>query len=295
MNNHDILGTNDSWSNKAIRKQFKLLSLKIHPDKSGSSELFKIVHIAYKKVMNGGGNEHFVYLPSEEVVVDETTQDPESLKIQVLQLIEEVRIKTDCLDEANAQIRKLTADSDVSKIAGQLKLALSALFIMIVGGALLLTTNWNNVEQSIAPSARFFLSSTPKTLPEIPKLLLKSKKRDWSNVPGYSKEGDFGDFILITELGIPTLMFEIDQTLYNGEQKAKLRNEKHGSCEAALGINDYQKVGLINPFARATIDSDFVFSIWLFDSVDLEIFKDFKTLTLICDDLIYSAELKLKK
>ena len=79
------------------------------------------------------------------------------------------------------------------------------------------------------------------------------------------------------------------------QPSAKLRNEKHGSCEAALGINDYQKVGLINPFARATIDSDFVFSIWLFDSVDLEIFKDFKTLTLICDDLIYSAELKLKK
>jgi len=295
MNNHDILGTNDSWSNKAIRKQFKLLSIKIHPDKSGTSELFKIVHIAYKKVMNGAGNEHFVYLPSEEVIVDENAEDPESLKIQILQLIEEIRIKTDCLDEANTQIRKLTNDSDVSKIAGQLKLALSALFIMMVGGTLLLMNNWNQPEQTVTPSSRFFLSSMPKTLPEIPKILLKSKKRKWSNIPGYSKNGDFGDFILITELGIPTLMFEIDKTLYTSEQRVKLRNEKHGSCEAALGINDYQKVGLINPFARATIDSDFVFSIWLFDSVDLEIFKDFKTLTLICDDLIYSAELKLKK
>ena len=56
MNNHDILGTNESWSQKAIRRQFKLLSLKIHPDKSGTSELFKIVHIAYKNIISGKGN-----------------------------------------------------------------------------------------------------------------------------------------------------------------------------------------------------------------------------------------------
>lgn len=295
MNNHDILGTNESWSQRAIRKQFKLLSIKIHPDKSGTSELFKIVHIAYKNIMSGKGNELFVHLPSEMIVSDESTQDPESLRIQIQYLLEDNRIKTECLVEANAEIRKLTADSDVSKIAGQLKFALSTLFIVMVIGAILLMSSLNNEKDSIIPTPRFFISSMPETLPVKPKILLKSTKRDWESVPGYSKLGDFGDFILITELGIPTLMFQIDKKLYNNEQKAKLRNEKHGSCEAALGINDYQKVGLINPFARATIDSDFLFSIWLFDSVDLEIFKDFNTLTLICDDLIYSAELKLKK
>ena len=100
---------------------------------------------------------------------------------------------------------------------------------------------------------------------------------------------------MITELGIPTLMFQIDKSLYNKEQKAMLRNEKHGSCEAALSVNNYQRVGLINPFARATVDENFIFSIWLFDSVDLAMFKDFEVLTLICDDIKYSAHLKPAK
>tara|TARA_R110001583_G_scaffold50929_2_gene158932 strand:- start:7874 stop:8761 length:888 start_codon:yes stop_codon:yes gene_type:complete len=293
MNNHDILGTNDSWSQRSIRKQFKLLSIKIHPDKSGTSELFKIVHIAYKNVMGGKGNEHFVYLPSEVIASDESIQDPESLRIQIQSLLEDIRIKTECLVEANAQIRKLTAHSDVSKIAGQLKFALSTLFIVMVIGAILLMTTFNQEQESIIPTPRFFISSMPETLPVKPKILLKSKKRDWAGVTGYSKAGDFGDFILITELGIPTIMFQIDKTLYSNEEKAKLRNEKHGSCEAALSVNKYQKVGLINPFARATVDEHFVFSIWLFDSVDLAVFKDFEVLTIICDDLKYSAKLVL--
>jgi hypothetical protein len=296
MNNHDILGTNDSWSHIAIRKQFKLLSTKIHPDKSGSSELFKIVHIAYKKVISGGGNESFIYVPSQDVIIDQKVQDPESMRLQIHQLLEEVKIKTDCLSEAHEQIRKLTADSDVAKIAGQLKLALSALFIMMFAAAIVLMTNSIEEEENNLPhSTRFFLSSTPETLPEIPKLLVKSKPRDWRNVPGYTKEGDFGDFILVTELGIPTLMFQIDKSLYSNEEKAKLRNEKHGSCEAALGVDNYQKVGLINPFARATVDENFIFSIWLFDSVELAMFKDFDRLTLICNDLIYKAPLKVTK
>jgi hypothetical protein len=293
MNNHDILGTNDTWSHTAIRKQFKLLSLKIHPDKSGSSELFKIVHIAYKKVISGSGNESFVYLPSEDVIIDQKVQDPESMRLQIHQLLEEVKIKTDCLTEAHEQIRKLTVDSDVSKIAGQLKLSLSALFILMLGAAIALMTNFGDEENNITHTPRFFLSSMPETLPEVPKLLIKSKPHNWRSVPGYSKEGDFGDFILVTELGIPTLMFQINKALYNNEEKAKLRNEKHGSCEAALGVDNYQKVGLINPFARGTVDENFIFSIWLFDSVDLAMFKDFKTLTLICDDLIYNAKLKI--
>jgi len=291
MNNHDILGTNDSWTKNAIRKQFKLLSLKIHPDKSGSSELFKIVHIAYKKIMSGDGNEPFVYLPLAEVV-DEDLENLESLRIQVYKLLEEVKIKTSCLDEANAQIRQLSANTDVKKTAGQLKLALTALFMMMVGGAIVLMTNFGVTEQTMSENPRFFLSSLPQILPEKPKLLLKSTKRSWKSVPGYSKSGDFGDFILITELGIPTLMFQIDKELYTNQQKAKLRNEKHGSCQAALGVDGYQRVGLINPFAQATIDPDYVFSIWLFDSVDLTMFQDFETLTLICDDLTYRAKLQ---
>ena len=293
MNNHDILGTNDSWSQRSIRKQFKLLSIKIHPDKSGSSELFKIVHIAYKNIMGGKGNEHFVYLPSEVIASAEATQDPESMRIQIQYLLEDIRIKTECLVEANAEIRKLTADSDVSKIAGQLKFVLSTLFIVMVIGAVLLMSSLNSEVDSIMPTPRFFISSMPETLPVKPKILLKSKKHDLKSVPGYSKLSDFGDFILITELGIPTLMFQIDKSLYSNEDKAKLRNEKHGSCEAALSVNKYQKVGLINPFARATVDENFVFSIWLFDSVDLAVFKDFEVLTLICDDLKYSAKLTM--
>ncbi|RBW46398.1 hypothetical protein DS885_08455 [Psychromonas sp. B3M02] len=292
MNNHDILGTNDSWSKKAIRKQFKLLSIKIHPDKSGSSELFKIVHIAYKKVMAGKGNDGFVYLPTEEIDLDSPPQEKEALILQVHQLLKEVKIKTECLDEANAQIRKLSVNSDVAKVTSQLKLALSALFIMMVGGALVLLSNFGEEEQTHTVDPRFFLSSVPKVVQDKPKIELKAIKRDWSELPGYSKKGDFGDFILITELGIPTLMLQVDQSVYTSEQKAKLRNEKHGSCEAALIVDDYQRVGLINPFARGTIDQNFIFSIWLFDSVKLSMFNDFERITLICDDLIFSGHLE---
>jgi hypothetical protein len=295
MNNHDILGTNESWSQKAIRRQFKLLSLKIHPDKSGTSELFKIVHIAYKNIISGKGNEHFVYLPSEVIVVDEDKLDAESLRIKVHQLLEDIKIKTDCLTEANAEIRKLTAYSDVAKVAKQLKFVLITLFVVMVCGSILLMSSLNEEEDSILPTPRFFISSMPETLPVKPKILLKAKTRSWKDVPGYSKSSDFGEFILITELGIPTLMFQIDKSLYNKEQKAMLRNEKHGSCEAALSVNNYQRVGLINPFARATVDENFIFSIWLFDSVDLAMFKDFEVLTLICDDIKYSAHLKPAK
>jgi len=294
MNNHDILGTNDTWSKKAIRKQFKLLSIKIHPDKSGSSELFKIVHIAYKKVMAGEGNDPFVYLPSEEIDLNQPIQDKEALKLQVHQLLKEVKIKTECLDEANAQIRKLSVNSDVAKVTSQLKLALSALFIMMLGGAMVLLSNFGKDDSDNKVSPRFFLSSVPKLLTEKPKLELKALKKDWSHLPGYSKKGDFGDFILLTELGIPTLMLQIDKSKYNSEQKAKLRNEKHGSCEAALTVNGYQRVGLINPFARATVDKNFIFSIWLFDSVKLDMFNDFQRITLICDDLIFNGKLNHK-
>ncbi|MDN2662053.1 J domain-containing protein [Psychromonas sp. 14N.309.X.WAT.B.A12] len=294
MNNHDILGTNDSWSKKEIRKQFKLLSIKIHPDKSGSSELFKIVHIAYKKVMAGEGNDAFVYLPSEEIDLNQAPQDKEALRVQVHQLLQEVKIKTECLDEANAQIRKLSVNSDVAKVTSQLKLALSALFIMMLGGAMVLLSNFGEKEQNTNIDPRFFLTSVPQVLPEKPKIELKAIKRDWSHLPGYSKKGDFGDFILITELGIPTLMLQIDQSLYSSKQKAKLRNDKHGSCEAALTVDGYQRVGLINPFARATVDKNFIFSIWLFDSVKLDMFNDFQQITLICDDLIFSGQLAKK-
>ena len=293
MNNYDILGADESWSQSEIRKQFKLLSLKIHPDKSGTSELFKIVNIAYNKVMAGLGNDSFVYLPSEVITSDDSL-DPDSLRVQVHQLLEEVKIKTACLDEANAQIRKLTSDSDVSKIAGHLKMALVILFIVIVGVTVLLTSSLKIEEEAIIPTPHFFVSSIVDTEIVKPKMLIKSKKGNWKKVPGYSKAGDFGDFIIITKLGIPTLILQIDTAVYTYEEKAKLRNETHGSCEAALSINNYQKVGLINPFARASIDKDFVFSIWLFDSVNLSLFKDFDTLTLICDDLEYRAHWKME-
>ena len=294
MNNHDILGTDDAWSKKAIRKQFKLLSIKIHPDKSGSSELFKIVHIAYKKVMAGEGNDAFVYMPSQEIDPNQIPDDKAALKLQIHQLLQEVKIKTECLDEANAQIRKLSVNSDVAKVTSQLKLALSALFIMMLGGAMVLLSNVGKEEDKTNVAPRFFLSSVPKVMPDKPRLVLKALKREWDDLPGYAKKGDFGDFVLITELGIPTLMLQIDQSQYNSEQKAKLRNEKHGSCEAALTVNNYQRVGLINPFARATVDKNFIFSIWLFDSVKLDMFNDFENITLICEDLIFTSKLHHK-
>ncbi|MGR5128992.1 DnaJ domain-containing protein [Photobacterium swingsii] len=52
---HDILGTTASMSREDIKKRYKMLSNRSHPDKGGSKALMQMVRQAYEQVMKGNG------------------------------------------------------------------------------------------------------------------------------------------------------------------------------------------------------------------------------------------------
>lgn len=54
---HAILGTTDQSTKQDIKKRYRKLSNQCHPDKDGSAELFKLVKLAYEKVISGLGNQ----------------------------------------------------------------------------------------------------------------------------------------------------------------------------------------------------------------------------------------------
>ena len=48
MNYYEILGLKENCSQKSIKKRYKKLALKFHPDKKGDEEKFKNVSLAYE-------------------------------------------------------------------------------------------------------------------------------------------------------------------------------------------------------------------------------------------------------
>lgn len=54
---HSLLGIDSTSTTEEIKKRYKYLSSRVHPDKGGSNELFKLVKLAYDQSMNGRGHE----------------------------------------------------------------------------------------------------------------------------------------------------------------------------------------------------------------------------------------------
>jgi len=53
MNPYDILGINSDASEDEIKKAYRTLAKKSHPDKGGSVEKFREINDAYTKIMKG--------------------------------------------------------------------------------------------------------------------------------------------------------------------------------------------------------------------------------------------------
>ena len=53
---HELLGTDDNCSKAEIKKKYRQLSMKLHPDKEGSQALMRILSMAYQQVSKGNGN-----------------------------------------------------------------------------------------------------------------------------------------------------------------------------------------------------------------------------------------------
>ena len=54
---HELLGTDDSSSAVDIKKRYRQLSVKLHPDKGGSQVLMQMLSMAYQQVLKGKGNQ----------------------------------------------------------------------------------------------------------------------------------------------------------------------------------------------------------------------------------------------
>ncbi len=52
---HDILGTTPNSSEQEVKRQYKLLSNRVHPDKGGNPALMMLINRAYEKVVSGSG------------------------------------------------------------------------------------------------------------------------------------------------------------------------------------------------------------------------------------------------
>ncbi|WP_087017807.1 hypothetical protein [Thaumasiovibrio subtropicus] len=53
---HEMLGTDDSMSATEVKKRYKSISTRVHPDKGGSDALMRIVTQSYNFVLKGDGN-----------------------------------------------------------------------------------------------------------------------------------------------------------------------------------------------------------------------------------------------
>ncbi len=57
---HDILGTDDKTGSADVKRRYKLLSSRLHPDKGGSKALMQMIVQAYEKVSAGKGHDEAV-------------------------------------------------------------------------------------------------------------------------------------------------------------------------------------------------------------------------------------------
>lgn len=93
---HDILGTTASMSREDIKKRYKMLSNRSHPDKGGSKALMQMVRQAYEQVMKGNG--------ASEAIRTIVKKDSRAEKLQQ---------QLDTLEKIHEELRSVYDDSQV--------------------------------------------------------------------------------------------------------------------------------------------------------------------------------------
>ena len=58
---YEILGLDENASFKDVKKQYKTLARKLHPDKGGSTHLFNEIQLAYEKILSDKTNDDKKY------------------------------------------------------------------------------------------------------------------------------------------------------------------------------------------------------------------------------------------
>ncbi|MCG7588269.1 J domain-containing protein [Photobacterium sp. OFAV2-7] len=107
---HDILGTDSNTSSADIKRRYKLLSSRLHPDKGGSKAIMQLLVQAYEKIGQGKGHEEAV----RTVHSKNTTSEADKQKLQ--------QLERDCqaLKRINEELdRQLKLEQQKSKLLAE--------------------------------------------------------------------------------------------------------------------------------------------------------------------------------
>ncbi|MBY5947879.1 J domain-containing protein [Photobacterium rosenbergii] len=113
----DILGVKKNTPLADVKRRYKLLSSRCHPDKGGSKSIMQMLSQAYEKVMTGHGHEeavHVVYLKSNEqtAIWKKKCQQLEEQFTDLKQRNDELERK---LTAAREELKQKTTPSDDEK------------------------------------------------------------------------------------------------------------------------------------------------------------------------------------
>ncbi|MEC6906580.1 DnaJ domain-containing protein [Photobacterium piscicola] len=83
---HELLGTDDSCSIAEIKKKYRQLSIRLHPDKGGSQALMQMLSMAYQQVIKGCGNKK-----CSDVIIEQEEDNNQSVdfKRKIQELVKE--------------------------------------------------------------------------------------------------------------------------------------------------------------------------------------------------------------
>ncbi len=101
---HELLGTEDGMSSAEVKKRFKSISMRVHPDRGGSDALMRIVSQSYNFVQKGQGNKEV--FNSVTVEKGDVTQ----LKAKIRLLEKENRQLKEAYDRSQKENSKLKVE-----------------------------------------------------------------------------------------------------------------------------------------------------------------------------------------
>nr|WP_086937838.1 J domain-containing protein [Thaumasiovibrio occultus] len=101
---HELLGTDDTMSVDEVKKRYKFISMRVHPDKGGSSAMMQMVSQAYTFISRGEGNKEV--FTSVKVDNDQTA----ALMNKVKLLERENRLIKEAFEKAKRQIESLNRE-----------------------------------------------------------------------------------------------------------------------------------------------------------------------------------------
>jgi cell division septation protein DedD len=169
---HEILGTTKDSTTQEVKKRYKLLSAKCHPDKGGSNELFKLIKLAFDKVLAGYGQHQFFQQNDQEAVIEkqlralitllENERSKElNAKLNLNVELNGKRIKIEQLEsELLQQSYKLVALEKKNNLAQKPSLNKKTLFSTVIMAILVAIAGYSVAERQYKDSPTYSINET---------------------------------------------------------------------------------------------------------------------------------------